>query len=282
VPRRVLLVVFGRSATALDLAGPLDALHAAAVLRPGAYDVLVVAPRGEPVVTDSGLGLVPGGPLPGDVRGVDTIMVCAGPGADPGGADLDEVVRWVAASAGSVRRMASVCTGAFVLARAGLLDGRAATTHWDDCAALAAAHPQVRVEPDRIFVRDGSVATSAGVTAGIDLALAFVKEDLGADCRRGSRTTCGATSVSRRSPPARACRSGPPPACSRARWASRPRRTSRPSGSRRPAWRSRTPGRRSRGSPRRAASRRPRPSGAPSPPRRPHPSAYRERSRSAA
>lgn len=184
MPRRVLLVVFGRSATALDLAGPLDALHAAAVLRPGAYDLRVVAPRGETVVTDSGLGLVPAGPLPADVRGVDTIMVCAGPGADPGGADLDEVVRWVAACAGSVRRMASVCTGAFVLARAGLLDGRAATTHWDDCAALAAAHPQVRVEPDRIFVRDGSVATSAGVTAGIDLALAFVEEDLGADVAR--------------------------------------------------------------------------------------------------
>jgi transcriptional regulator GlxA family with amidase domain len=97
---------------------------------------------------------------------------------------LREVVRWVGRSAPSARRVASVCTGAFVLARAGLLDGRTATTHWADCAALAEQHPAVRVEPDRIFVRDGKVSTSAGVSAGIDLALAFVEEDLGTGVAR--------------------------------------------------------------------------------------------------
>jgi transcriptional regulator GlxA family with amidase domain len=183
MPRLALLVVFGRQVTALDLAGPLDVLHAAETLRPGSYDVRVVAPRGETVVTDSGVGIVPSGPLP-DPRSADTIVVCSGPGADSAGDDMAEVVAWVAGAAGSVRRLASVCTGAFVLARAGLLDGRAATTHWDDAADLAAAHPEVRVEPDRIFVRDGPVSTSAGVTAGIDLALAFVEEDLGVDVAR--------------------------------------------------------------------------------------------------
>jgi transcriptional regulator GlxA family with amidase domain len=137
MPRPVLLIVFGGDATVLDLAGPLDVLHAAEMQRPGTYDLRVVAPRGETVVTDSGLGIVPAGPLP-DPRGIDTVIVCSGPGADPGGADTAEVVRWVTRAAGSVRRMASVCTGAFVLARAGVLDGRAATTHWDDCAELAA------------------------------------------------------------------------------------------------------------------------------------------------
>ena len=77
--------------------------------------------------------------------------------------------------------MTSVCTGAFLLASAGLLDGRRATTHWAYCAALAARYPAVTVEPDPIFVRDGNVATSAGVTAGMDLALALVEEDLGRD-----------------------------------------------------------------------------------------------------
>jgi transcriptional regulator GlxA family with amidase domain len=177
--RTVLLVVFGRGVTTLDLAGPLAVFHTAETLRPGSYEVRVVAPRGEPVRTDSGIGIVPAGPLP-ELGRADTIIVCSGPGADAGGADMAEVVAWAARAARTTRRMASVCTGAFVLARAGLLDGRAATTHWADCAELAAAHPRVQVEPDRIFVRDGPVSTSAGVTAGIDLALAFVEEDLGA------------------------------------------------------------------------------------------------------
>ncbi len=89
------------------------------------------------------------------------------------------LVDWVRQQAAQARRVASVCTGAFLLAAAGVLDGRRAVTHWKDCARLAQRYPAVRVEPDPIFVRDGPVWTSAGVTAGIDLALALVEEDLG-------------------------------------------------------------------------------------------------------
>ncbi len=86
---------------------------------------------------------------------------------------------WLRLAARRCRRVCSVCTGAFLLARAGLLDGRRATTHWAACAALARNYPSIEVDPDPIFVRDGNVYTSAGVTAGIDLALALVEEDLG-------------------------------------------------------------------------------------------------------
>jgi transcriptional regulator GlxA family with amidase domain len=89
------------------------------------------------------------------------------------------VIAWLTAAARRSRRVASVCTGAFLLARAGLLDGRPATTHWASCKELARRYPSIRVEPDPIFVRDGDVMTSAGVTAGMDLALALVEEDLG-------------------------------------------------------------------------------------------------------
>jgi transcriptional regulator GlxA family with amidase domain len=90
-----------------------------------------------------------------------------------------ETLAYVRAAAGRARRIASVCSGAFILAAAGLLDGRRATTHWGRAAEFARTYPQVRVEPDRIFIRDGAVWTSAGITAGIDLALALVAEDLG-------------------------------------------------------------------------------------------------------
>jgi len=110
---------------------------------------------------------------------IDTLLVAGGAGV--ASAERDEALRaWLRAAAGRSRRVASVCTGAFLLARAGLLDGRAATTHWSACDALARRHPTVRVEADRIFVRDGDVWTSAGVSAGMDLALAMVEEDLGA------------------------------------------------------------------------------------------------------
>jgi transcriptional regulator GlxA family with amidase domain len=91
----------------------------------------------------------------------------------------ERLVAWVRAAAARSRRVASVCTGAFLLAKAGVLDGRRATTHWSGCAELARRHPEIEVDPDPIFVRDGHVITSAGVTAGMDLALALVEEDLG-------------------------------------------------------------------------------------------------------
>jgi transcriptional regulator GlxA family with amidase domain len=106
------------------------------------------------------------------------LLVAGGQGVEAAAAN-PELVDWLRQRAGQARRVASVCTGAFLLAAAGLLDGRRAVTHWKDCARLAKRFPAVRVEPDPIFVRDGRVWTSAGVTAGIDLALALVEEDLG-------------------------------------------------------------------------------------------------------
>jgi transcriptional regulator GlxA family with amidase domain len=103
-----------------------------------------------------------------------------------GGEDMPATARiergladWIAATAEQARRTVSVCTGAFLLAAAGLLDGREATTHWTRCEDLARMYPRVRVEADRIFIRDGAIGTSAGVTAGIDLTLALVEEDFG-------------------------------------------------------------------------------------------------------
>src|SRR5205807_5336114 len=90
-----------------------------------------------------------------------------------------DTLAFVRAAVGRAHRIVSVCSGAFILAAAGLLDGRRATTHWRRAAELARTYPQIRVEPDRIFIRDGAVWTSAGITAGIDLALALVAEDLG-------------------------------------------------------------------------------------------------------
>jgi transcriptional regulator GlxA family with amidase domain len=109
---------------------------------------------------------------------IDTLLI-------PGGVDVGEVTRdaallkWVHEMAPRVRRIGSICTGAFVLAAAGVLNGRRATTHWQDCSQLADEYPTVRVEPDRIYIKDENVYTSAGVTAGLDLALALVEEDLG-------------------------------------------------------------------------------------------------------
>jgi transcriptional regulator GlxA family with amidase domain len=111
-------------------------------------------------------------------RGLDTLLVAGGRGSEryrshPG------IRRWLRRQAGWVRRLASVCTGAFLLAEAGLLSGRRATTHWESCSKLEREFPDIEVEPDTIFVREGKIWTSAGVTAGMDLALAMVEEDLG-------------------------------------------------------------------------------------------------------
>lgn len=111
-------------------------------------------------------------------RGIDTLMIAGGIGTDRFCAN-HRLLSWIRRQAGRIRRLASVCTGAFFLAEAGLLEGRRATTHWSWCERLARAYPEVRVEPDTIFVRDGSIYTSAGVTAGMDLALALVEEDHG-------------------------------------------------------------------------------------------------------
>jgi transcriptional regulator GlxA family with amidase domain len=141
------------------------------------YLLRVVAPGGESVTASAGVALatVPLTPLG---EALDTLLVAGGEGTEAA-AENPALVDWVRQRATQARRVASVCTGALLLAAAGILDGRRAATHWEYCAKLAKRFPAVRVEPDPIFVCDGRVWTSAGVTAGIDLALALVEEDLG-------------------------------------------------------------------------------------------------------
>jgi transcriptional regulator GlxA family with amidase domain len=168
----------------LDVTGPLEVFAIASRLLaerasadPG-YAVEIVAAEAGPVRMSSGLEIVASRALR-DVRGrLDTLLVAGGEGVRRATRDA-ATLAWIGRTAARSRRVASVCSGAFLLAAAGLLDGRRATTHWRSCEALARHFPAVRVEPDRIYVRDGSVSTSAGVTAGMDLALALVEEDLG-------------------------------------------------------------------------------------------------------
>jgi transcriptional regulator GlxA family with amidase domain len=164
----------------LDVAGPTSVFSTATSLlrRKSGYDVRLVAERAGPVVTSSGVTLTAEQAL-GSVRGaIDTLIVPGGlQGALDSASPLVPIVRRLAPR---VRRLASVCSGAFILSRAGLLDGRAAVTHWAACDQLRRSNPHCRVEDDRIFVRDGNVWTSAGVSTGIDLALAMVEEDHGA------------------------------------------------------------------------------------------------------
>ena len=164
----------------LDVAGPLQVFATANDLATGdtpPYALRVVSAGGGPVPASSGLALL-SDPLPPDTPAPDTLILAGGRGVEAAAADPG-LVAWARARALASRRHASVCTGAFLLAATGLLDGRRATTHWSHCAALARRFPAVRVEPDPIFVRDGPAWTSAGVTAGIDLALALVEQDLG-------------------------------------------------------------------------------------------------------
>jgi transcriptional regulator GlxA family with amidase domain len=176
-PRRIVLVGF-EGVQSLDLVGPLEVFDVADRLLRGRYATEVVAPDREPFASGSGLRIAPDRGL-GDCHGpIDTLVVAGGTGAESAVRDA-RLVDWIAAAADRSRRVASVCSGAFLLAAAGLLDGRRATTHWASAALLAERHPEIEVEPDSIFVRDGAVWTSAGVTAGIDLALALVEEDHG-------------------------------------------------------------------------------------------------------
>jgi transcriptional regulator GlxA family with amidase domain len=176
VMHRAVIVAFPH-VQALDVIGPAEVLSAASELAPPGYSVEVIAPEPGPLASSS-VALHPDKTLD-DCRGpIDTLIVAGGAGARA--AQYDErLVAWLRDAAWRSRRVTSVCTGAFLLAAAGLLDGRRATTHWAWCNVLAQHYPAVTVEPDPIFVRDGNVITSAGVTAGMDLALALVEEDVG-------------------------------------------------------------------------------------------------------
>jgi transcriptional regulator GlxA family with amidase domain len=180
MPTTPIYIACFADAELLDIAGPTSVFSTATSLlrRKSGYDVRLVAERAGPVVTSSGVTLTAEQAL-GAVRGaIDTLIV---PGGLQGAIDsASSLVPIVSRLAPRVRRLASVCSGAFILSRAGLLDGRAAVTHWAACDQLRRSNPRCRVEDDRIFVRDGNVWTSAGVSTGIDLALAMVEEDHGA------------------------------------------------------------------------------------------------------
>lgn len=177
---RNVLVLLYDGVQSLDVTGPVEVFSAVARFpgRPG-YEIRTVSPGGAPVRTSSGLTLMPDGELESARPGGGTTLLV------PGGrytADFEpRITDWLRAHGGGARRLVSVCTGGLLLAEAGLLDGRRATTHWYVCEQMARDYPAVAVEPDPIYVRDGPVATSAGVTAGIDLALALVEEDHGRD-----------------------------------------------------------------------------------------------------
>jgi transcriptional regulator GlxA family with amidase domain len=185
-PRRIVLVV-APGAEVLDLVGPLQVFTTASELfasqGPSAaaiYQVEVVALSRQPsFITNSGLQMRAHRTFQ-RVRGeIDTLLVAGGSAMEQDSIG-PRAIQWIREIAASTRRVGSVCTGALLLARAGLLDGRRATTHWNWCELLGRRYPRVAVDADPIFIRDGNVYTSAGVTAGMDLALALVEEDHGA------------------------------------------------------------------------------------------------------
>ncbi|WP_338766252.1 helix-turn-helix domain-containing protein [Massilia sp. METH4] len=170
----------------LDATGPIQVFASAndeardAGL-PEPYRIHLVAHGGGAIASSAGVAML-AAPLPRRALAGGTLVVAGGGGAalpSAATADGEAVLRWVAGASANVARCCSVCTGAFVLARAGLLDGRRAVTHWQDVDALRAEHPSIDVQDDAIHVRDGKFRTSAGISAGMDLALSLVEEDLG-------------------------------------------------------------------------------------------------------
>ncbi|AXK44855.1 helix-turn-helix domain-containing protein [Brachybacterium saurashtrense] len=183
---RLVVIVVYDGVQMLDVVGPAEVFATAArhLVDGGGYRVRIVSGDGQSVRSDSGLRLDVDGPLAEQVDPVDTVLVAGGRGCHVAAesaellAALDDVGR-------CARRRGSVCTGAFVIAAAGWLTGRAATTHWMAGGRLAREHPDVRVSPDRIFIQDGDVFTSGGASAGMDLALALVEADHDAALARG-------------------------------------------------------------------------------------------------
>ena len=175
MPRRIGLIAFD-DIVALDLFGPSEVFGLANDQQPGAYQLMIVAASTAPITTDQGLRLIPSVAF-ADAPDFDTIVIPGGGGLrDP--AIAAPIVAFLQARR-DTRRVASVCTGLRALAAAGLLDGRRATTHWRFAGEFARLFPEVRIEPDALYLQDGNIFTSAGVTAGIDLALAMVEKDLG-------------------------------------------------------------------------------------------------------
>nr|WP_244259131.1 GlxA family transcriptional regulator [Cupriavidus gilardii] len=166
---------------ALDVTGPADVFAEANAFieRKNRYETVLVGKTRKPLRASNGMQLMPDLSLGDEAPRFDIVLVAGGPGLPTAPADA-AVSKWLRTAASRARLHGSVCTGAFVLGHAGLLDGRTVTTHWQNAAHLAERFRAATVEYDRIYLRDGKLVTSAGVTAGIDLALALVREDHGA------------------------------------------------------------------------------------------------------
>jgi transcriptional regulator GlxA family with amidase domain len=173
--RRIALLVYP-DFQLLDAAGPIAAFEIAERYEPGSYALRVVAVNSGHVVSSSGVSMH--ALASGRASDVDTLVISGGDGSRAA-ANCNATLRFVRACAKAARRVATVCSGTYVLASTGILDGRAATTHWSRSVDFARRFPNVRLDADRIFVRDGKFWSSAGITAGIDLALALIAEDLG-------------------------------------------------------------------------------------------------------
>jgi transcriptional regulator GlxA family with amidase domain len=178
--RPIAFLIF-RDFQLLDAAGPIAAFEVAERLKPGSYILRVIAAKAG-LVPSSSRALMQATTL-GSARAVDTLIVAGGDGTREA-AMCTRTRRFIQACARSARRTASVCSGTYLLAAAGLLDGKLATTHWSRSADFARRFPRVRLNPDRIYIKQDRIWTSAGVTAGIDLALALIEQDLGEDIAR--------------------------------------------------------------------------------------------------
>jgi transcriptional regulator GlxA family with amidase domain len=181
-PIRVAFVAF-EGVSILDLSGPLEAMRVASThpnhLGPSPiYDCSVLSVRGGPVMTADGLAVVTDSVASVDGRAIDTLIALGAFNVEDTYRE-HELIDWVLRRAPECRRVCSVCVGTFLLAAAGLLDGRRAVTHWRYCNLLSSRYPKITVEPDAIYLRDGKIWTSAGVTTGIDLALALIEQDCG-------------------------------------------------------------------------------------------------------
>lgn len=165
----------------LDATGPVTAFDLARLYEPQAYDIQIMAAGGGSIASSAGIAF---GARPLGEGPFDTIIVAGGAFIEDMSA-MTEVVAWLRQEAPRARRMASVSTGAFLLAEAGLLDGRHATTHWSVTHLFSRRFPEVALDADRIYIRDGAIWTSGGATAGIDLTLALIEDDLGPATARG-------------------------------------------------------------------------------------------------
>ena len=188
VAERLVVFVGYNGIQALDLVGPMEVFTKANAHAPSngpapfKYELVVSSPKGGMLEANSGLRIASSVALSRVTGPVDTIVVAGGSVDSLAGTQEGRLLlQWLASKAPQARRVSSICTGAFLLGAAGLLDGRRATTHWSSCSRFQEMFPSAKVVADAIFVADGNIYTSAGVTAGIDLALAMVEQDLGAE-----------------------------------------------------------------------------------------------------